>query len=454
MAAHSEDSSIGVRTVAGLAWPIMISTLSYTAMSVTDTVYVARLGTVPLAGLGLGVILSFLIQSFGIGLLGGAKVAIAQRTGASAHDRARALAWQGIWLAVCLGILVAPASFLQVGFFRAFGADPLVASQAHAFFAVRISGAGLMFGITAISGWFQGRGDTRTPMVATLLANLLNVFLDPLFIFGLLSAPRLGIAGAALATLLGQAAGLALLIIRARASLRAGERRLQPALLGEIWRLGAPIGFRQVLGMGSFAALSALLASAGTAELAAHILAIRLISVSFMPGYAISDAVGVLVGQAVGAGRPVQAREALRAGRGLGMAVMAVFGVVFLLQPDPLVAIFGAGEEVAPIARQLLAVAAFFQVLDAVAMVGLGALNGAGDTRFAMAATVLPAWGITVPLTWLAVRLGGGAVGGWLALTVEIAVLAGLVLYRTSGDAWLHRRLEPEADSSEVIAAI
>lgn len=436
--AQALPERIDLRVVFGLSWPIMISMLAYTAMSVIDTAFVARLGTDPVAGIGLAIPVVFLFQCFGIGLLVGAKVAVAQRTGAGEEERARRLVWQGLYLAVLMGIAVSSLAGLGPGFFELLGASPRVAGEAAAFFSVRTLAAPVVFANFAAVAWFQGRGDMRTPMVASVSGNVVNVVLDPVLIFGLGPLEPLGVAGAALSTLVGLGLATAWLWWRLLPELRATPRRLELALLREIWHLGLPIGVRQTLGVGSFAVFTALLARVGAVDLAAHVVAFRVVSVSFLPGHAVSEAAGVLVGQAVGARRPDLARAAWRTSVKLGVGIMGAWAVVFLALPELLVSPFGVGPEVAELAALLLGVAALFQVADAVAMVGLGALNGAGDTRFGMVACVGAAWGINVPLALLATQvLEAGAVGAWLALTAEVTVLAVLAWRRLQGSAWL-----------------
>lgn len=431
---------INLRVVFGLSWPIMVSMLSYTAMAVVDTAFVARLGTAPVAGMGLAIPLTFVFQCFGIGLLIGVKVAIAQQTGAGDHLRARRLVWQGAAIAVLLGTLVSSLAGLGPGFFEAQGASPQVAAEAAAFFSIRTLAAPIVFLNFAAVAWFQGRGDMRTPMVASLLGNLVNIALDPVFIFGWGPLEGLGVAGAALSTLVGLSLATAYLWTRLRPELRGVPRALDRSLLSEIWRLGLPIGIRQTLGAGSFAVFTALLAHVGAVDLAAHVLAMRIVSVSFLPGHAVSEAAAVLVGQAVGARRPDLARLAWRQATKLAVGIMAACALVFLATPRLLVLPFGVEAEVAELVAVLLAIGGLFQVADAIAMVSLGAINGAGDARFGMVACVAAAWGINVPLAWLSTQVFHlGAPGVWLSLTAEVTVLAFVSWWRIQGTAWLEQ---------------
>jgi len=433
---------IRVRDVFSLAWPIMVSMLSYTAMSVIDTIFVGRLGTAPLAGVGLAAITLFFLASFGNGLLAGAKVAIAQATGAENDDMARRLAWHGLGIAVVMGVLMASLWSLADWIFLVLGASEESATFASSYFGVRVFGAPLIFCTMAANAWFHGRGDMRTPMNGALLSNGVNIALDPLLIFGWGPVPAMGVAGAALATVIGFGVGAVYMLWRLLPALKGVPRRLEKRLFRTLWQVGSPIGVRYLLDVGSFQVFAILLTWAGDIHLAAHVVVVRIISVSFMPGYAIGEATGVLTGNAVGAGRPALAREAWRAGLRLGIIVMLGSAVLFVLAPELLLGVFSPAPEVLEIGRVLLIIGAGFQLFDAVVMVTGGALNGAGDTRFTMWVSVTTAWLIKLPICYaLALPRGYGAVGAWAGMTVEIILLAGLMIWRIRGGSWLDKRI-------------
>lgn len=433
-------TSVGVRDVLGLSWPIMISMLSFTAMIVVDSIYVARLGTAPLAAMGIATTVTFLLISFGMGVLRAAKVVAAQRTGAGDHEAVERSVIQALGLAVGLGLV--GASFAPFGdlVFAVMGGSDEVNRHADAFFTVRTLGLPFAFTLIALKAWFEGRGDTRTPMVATLITNGLNIGLDPIFIFGWGGIPAMGTGGAALATVLACIGGLAFAAWRTRKALAGTVVRWRPEwpLAREIIRIGFPMGFGRLIDVGAWLVFVSMLARMGDAELAAHVVVMRIVSVSFLPGYAIGEASGVFVGMGIGAGRPEIARQAFKSGVIVATVLMTGMAVVFLVVPGPLIGIFGASAEVVEVATTLLVVAAAFQLVDAPATVGICALNGAGDTRYVMVATSLAVWLGNLPLAYtLAMVVGWGAVGAWIGLTAEIAIIALLMLRRIQGAAWL-----------------
>jgi len=441
----TDKPETSVRAVFNLAWPVMVSMLSYTAMSVVDTLFVSRLGTEPLAAVGLAGILVFFSQSFGAGLMGGVRVLVSQSTGAEKHSLARRFGWQGLWLALPLGILMSTLSLLPPSIFYVLGATENVSIYADEFFSIRVLGAPLVLINIALSAWFQGRGDTKTPMHSTLIGNAINIGLDPLLIFGLWGLPELGVAGAATATVASLFVQVAYLSWRIVPHIRGVNNSIDRELIAAIWRLGSPIGVRYMFNMGSFVVFSSIITMVGAIELAAHVIVVRICSISFLPGHAIGEAAGVLVGQFIGAGKPEACRPVVKSALKLAAGVMVSWGIIFITIPTVLLSPFEAEIAVQDIATNLLMVAAAFQVFDAVVMSIEGGLNGAGDTRWVMFATLACAWFIKVPAGYFgAFILDMGAVGAWMGFTLELLVLSGLCIHRVRGSRWLESAELPQ----------
>jgi MATE family multidrug resistance protein len=405
--------------VSELAWPTALSLLSLTLNGVVETILVGRLGTSAIAATGLSMSLSFAILAFGNGLLRGVKVSASQKVGAGDVAGSDRLVWQGLWVALLTGLaLMVFAPILPVALHLISPSDD-VARLATVHAVIRVLGAPLYFATGALWSWLQARERARAAMIAMLVQNGSQI------LFAILLVPLFGVAGAGFATVLSWLVGAIAYAIPVRDELRRTSPRPDYGLIREVVVLGAPLGAQFSLDVASFAVFAALLARVGEADLAAHVIALRINSVSFLPGFAVAEAAAVLVGQATGAGRPDLAKRAFQNALIVAVAVMGAGGALFLLAPGPLVWLFEASPEVAPIAITLLRIAAVFQLFDAIATVAFSSLAGAGDTRFSMVMGVLVAWMVKIPLGFvLAVPLGGGAAGAWLGLTLEIAVLA------------------------------
>jgi MATE family multidrug resistance protein len=374
----------------------------------------------------------FAMVCAGMGLLSGVRVLVAQATGANEPERAHLAAWQGIIIALAVAVVVMLSLLFSGPALTLMAGSGQLGELARQYFDARLFGVfGALVGIAAL-GWFEGRGETRLPMHIRVWTNLVNVGVSWALIYGVGPFPEMGVAGAGLGTAISLTMqgviGIAFLWRRT-----GGPVGFCWDGFGELLRLGGPMGVQWALEVQSWAIFTALVARVGDAHMAAHTIVVRIISVSFLPGHAVGDAAGILCGQAHGAGDMWAARRASRSSLELGLLVMGLLGVGFLVAPDLALSAFAPTDEVMAIGKQLLAIGAGFQILDAVCMVRTGALNGIGDTRYVMTWSVGLSWVSLVPLAWcLSNGLGWGAPGAWLGLSVYIGALGILLSGRWS----------------------
>ncbi len=434
-----------------MAWPLVLSMLSFTAMDVADTLFVGWIGKTELAAVGLATVALFLLNAFFMGTMRGVNILSAQATGSGEHSRAIEVAVVGAILAIPFGLMVIGVSLFDETIFSWMGGTEEIVAIARQYFSLRALGAMFWFVTLALSGYFQGTGDTRTPMYINLVVNILNVIMDPIFIFGLGPIAAMGVDGAAYATIIAQAIGMIAIIptfIR-RCGLRHNVR-LQTFI--SMLRVGLPVGVNYAVNISAFVVFTSLLARLGEDELAAHMIALKIVSISFLPGRGISEAVCLLVGQYVGASDIPSARRAFRSGLKLTLGLMGTCALVFWLVPEPLVRAFNSDPTTVSIAVNLLLVAAIFQIMDATTLISSGALNGAGDTQFTMWASIVCGWVILIPTAyWLAFGLEWGAVGAWIALAIEMSFVALLTTSRFRGQRWYPPHLKSSATGTSKV---
>lgn len=423
-----------LRALAGLAWPITVSTLSYSVMTLVDTILVGHLGRAELAGVGLGGIMAFVFLCFSIGLLRGANTLVAQAVGAGRAWEARGYQGAAVVIALGLGLLTMVVGQLAAGFLGRFAATPAAGHAASTYLRIRLLAAPVMLLFVAFREVSYGQGHSRAPMRASIAANVLNIVLAYLLIF----VCGAGVAGAAAATVVAQVVEAGALAIPAlRSPSGWGLRAFTKRQLRALWSLGAPLGIQFTLEVGSFGLLSLLISGFSDLDMAAHQIALQVIHFSFLPAFAVAEASAVLVGQAVGARRddlvlPV-ARLALR----VAGVYTGVCTVVMVFGSRVIVSAFTGDPAVVAMAVALLHIGAAFQVIDAANLVGRATLRGAGDVRFSAAVGVTTSWLCTPPLTWLlGYRLHLGARGGWLGLCLEIAAGASLLWWRLHRKGW------------------
>jgi MATE family multidrug resistance protein len=420
------------RELLRLAWPICVSLLSFNLMTLTDTLFVGQLGTGALAGVGVGGVLTFSILCFPMGVMrGGVKVLIAQRVGAGQRDRVLAVVGAGLILATALAALAVGGAAASTALLPTLiPGDGGV--HAATYILVRAIGVPLVLWSSAMREGRYGLGDSRSPMVAAVISNLSNIGLDAVFIFGL----DMGVAGAALASVIAQGIDAALLLgVQVREGL--GLRRVRLADLRAVLRLGLPTGLQGMVEVGAFALITMLLARRSDLDVAAHQIALQVEHIAFLPTLAVADAAGVLAGQAVGARRLRMVLGLAHRALVLTVGYSALCTVVFLLAAGSIAGAFTSEAELLGLVVTLLHVAAVFLVIDGAQVIARCVLRAAGDVNTVAIMTVTASWVITPPLTiWLGLELGWGATGAWLGICAEIFLISAVLWWRLERLGW------------------
>ncbi len=421
----------GKREVAQLAWPMAVGMLSYTLMGVVDTLFMGYVGTNAQAGVGLATTFFFLFLAFFGGIVQGAQSLVAAADGAQDNRRIRLAGGAGVVLGVVCGVVA--VLLLAVGYRPLLDltvSDPQIAAATSRYLQMRLGGLPFTLVGMGLVGVLQGLGDTRTRMWVSLIGNGVNIMLDSVLIFGFYPIPEMGEAGAGLATAISAFVMASLYLMRYVERLKWPIRPTREVVRSAI-KLGMPMGAMHAMSVLAFVVMSLILARIGAVHLAASEIVLHVISLSFLPGFGISEAGGILVGRYLGAGEPQTAGRALNSARLLAMILMGACGVLFAVKGDWIVMMFTRDPEVVALAANLMLYAAVFQVCDAIAMVHICALRGAGDTTYTMWVTSLCAWVFTVPCAWFfGMHAGWGAPGAYLGLTLEIIVLSFVTYWR------------------------
>jgi MATE family multidrug resistance protein len=430
-----------------LAWPITVSTLSFSIMTLVDTLLVGHLGPSSLAGVGMGGTAAFAVLCFAFGLIRGVKTLVSQAVGAGRGDLVQAYRSAALQTAVVLGAATILAGQLIAPLLLHLSATRQAGEATHLYFTIRNLAAPLALVGVALRETRYGEGDARSPMVATIIGNLANIALACLFVYGL----RRGVAGAAWATVIAQGveSGVLWWLGRARGWRATGATRKH---MMELWRIGLPTALQFMLEFGSFVLLAAMISSLSETQMAAHQIALQVCQFSFLPAYAVSEAASVLAGQAVGARRQELVLPVAHLCLRVAGAYTLVCSLVFVFCGRTIAAGFTSDPTLAAYAVHLLYVAAVFQTFDGANIVARCILRGVGDVRFAAVVGVLTAWAMTPPLAWLlGWRMGLGAFGGWLGLCGECIVGALIVWHRLQRRGWLVSAVEtrPAGDGEQ-----
>ncbi len=462
MLRHSpkNDRWTGLSEVLRMAGPIMLGAVSFALMDFTDKIFVSRLGVEHLAAVGSSAVWVYTFALIFTGIAGCVAAFVGQSFGKGNHADCARFAWHGVYIAMGGGAVALILWPLAGPLFGSMNHPEQVTQLETAYFRIRIIGIVFMAWEVALSSFFQAISRPVVPMTVGVSANLLNVLLDYLLVFGKFGFPELGIEGAAWATVISLAFQTAVLhcvfvsqgvnkVYSSRSAIKFEWRKCRD-LLRVGWPAGVS-GFLDVFGWSIFT--SFIVGSFGAIALAAHTSALNYMHLSFIPAMALGHASTAIVGQWIGRKDYDTAKARAFTAMKIGMTFMFIAGITFGVFGGFLMRAFSADPEVIRIGRILLILAAAFATFDAMTIVLIGALRGAGDTRWIMIVLTIGAYCFNLPLACLfAFTLGLGAAGAWIGCTIYVILLSGVVVWRFRSDAW--RNIKIFSDDSPHAPAI
>ena len=419
-----------------IAVPVVISKLSFTAMAIVDTAMVGRLGATAQGAVGIATTYMFTLYVFGLGLIGVVNTFVAQNHGAGNNSYCGVILGHGLRLATLLGMLTLSILLLSEPLFVMAGLNEAVSHAGYSYMFYRNMGLMAVFWYWAYNNFLEGIGETKLPMYISIAANVVNVTLDYVLIFGFGPIEAMGVEGAGLATAL---ANIFILICFVVVIHRPGSRfhgfgitrifeTTDWQLIRRVFKVGLPMGGQFFLEVGAFLCFSVMVGWIGDDALAAHQVGLRILSVSFMTAWGVSVAATPLVGRHQGAGRSDLAGDSGMRSIVVVFVFTIVYALVFVAVPEWLTSVFTPYASVAKIATSLVYIAAI-QIFDGLSIVSYGALKGAGDTRWPLLAVVITNWVIGVPLVYvLTITAGLGALGTWLGI-LGILLAHGVVMF-------------------------
>ena len=422
-----------------LAVPMTFGYILQDAFNIVDMIFVGRLGPAAIAAVGLSGNLLRLIGVFSLGISTGAGILVAQYLGARNHAQAGHVSMQAILLAILfsIGMTLFGYPLAELGLRSVRMTDPEVVKLGTTYMQIILVGISTLFLSMTLGSIFRAGGDAVTPMVVLVFSTLINIGLDPMLIFGLWIFPKLGVAGSALATLIGRGIGVLILLVlcfsgRAPISLRNVPFRTDIVEMLDILRLGifssmqgfwrhlSRIGFLWVIG------------PYGKIAVAAYTICMRLRILVMNPGFGIANAVAPLVGQNMGAGHTDRAGDSAKIGNIVGTSVMAGIDILFLAFPQIFIRIFTNDVEVIQIGKLYLQFLSLTFGFIAFSLVLGKALTGAGDTISPMVITFGAQMGVGLCLVIILSHFFG-LVGVWIGIALSNVVQGGAMWfwYRT-----------------------
>lgn len=441
IAKQSHTAHAGALLALGL--PLVGSHIAQMALHVVDTVVLGWYGVTELAAVVLGSSCFFVIFVLGGGFAQAVMPMVAQALGRGDETEVRRAARMGMWLSILFGVLIYPLFWFSEPILLAAGQKPEVAALAGDF--LRLAGLGMIPAllVMVLKSYLAALERTQVVLWVTVSAVGLNAALCYPLVFGRWGLPEMGVVGSALATLIIQVLSLLAIALYAAGlpSLRRFhlfQRFWRPDwhAMGQVFRLGAPIGLTGLAESGLFQATALMMGWIGTVELAAHGIAMQVTAIGFMVHVGLSNAATVRTGRFAGAGEWGD----LRRGAGMAIAISAVVGVaqmaLYLSFAEPIVGLFidrtsAEAPLILAFGGVLLIYAAAFQMMDAGQVLALGLLRGVQDTAVPMGIAAVSYWLIGVPAAWyLAFRADWGGPGLWMGLVIGLFCAASALMWR------------------------
>jgi putative MATE family efflux protein len=417
-----------------LSWPMVIMEILWALSQIVDILWVGRLGSAAIAGVGIAGIITMMLMAMDLGIIMGIRAMVARFIGAGDYEGARKVAGQAYIVGAVWG-----AFFSIIGFFLAgplmnmFGVEPDVAAEGAAYLRVLFGGWILVELLIVGLYTIQSSGDSLKPMLIESVIRTVHITLCPFLVLGLWVFPPLGTAGAALSNVVSQAIGAAIGIWllttgRTRIRLTLQDFRFIPNLTWRMLKIGIPALLMDLQRSFGNLVLTWFIIPFGTVPVAAHSLASRIEMFLSTPGFGLGGGAGVLVGQNLGARQPGRAEKGAWLAVVLMEAIMLVCSVIILFLAEKIVAIFSHDPALIGVGSIFLRIGILGYILAGLVLVLQAAIAGAGDTLPNMIFSIVMIWIIQMPLAFLLPKVGDlGVYGIRWALVAGMA--AGAVAY-------------------------
>ncbi|MGI9037045.1 MAG: MATE family efflux transporter [Pyrinomonadaceae bacterium] len=441
------NGSIGL-AIFILSVPMILEMLGESLFAIVDIFFVGHLGADSVAIVGLTESIMALVYAVAIGLSIGATATVARRFGEKDAEGAAKSAAHVIYLGVIVSIVMSIAGIIFApAILNLLGAESQIIAEGATFMRIMLGGNAVVVFIFLLNAIFRGAGDAAIAMRVLWLANLLNIFLSPCFIYGKdifaflgINAspwiienwifPHLGVTGAAIGTTIGRGCGVLFAVFWL---LRKGGRimihrenwKLDTGLLWSIIKISSSAVLQFLISTASWSALVRVVAGFGSQAIAGYVIALRVVMFALLPSVGLSNAAATLVGQNLGAGRPERSEKSVWRAAIINAFFLGLIGLLFVFFSQNIVGIFSNDELVVGYSADALRIVAYGFVFYAFGMVLETAFNGAGDTWTPTYLNFFVFWLFEIPLAYiLAYHFKLGTRGVFWAITIAFSVLA------------------------------
>lgn len=431
------------RAITLLAIPMVLEMAMESLFAVVDMFWVAHLGVDAVATVGLTEAVLTLLFSVAIGMSVATTAMVARRIGEKNPEGAGDVAAQSVLLGLIVAVVCGfTGAWFAPDVLRLMGATNSIIATGTGYTRVIYGGSAGVLLLFLINGVFRGAGDAALAMRVLWIANLINIILNPLLIFGVGPFPKLGVLGSGVGTTIGRSSGVLIQLWfltrgKSRVRVMARQFRIRLEVMVQLLRLSGGGVFQYLVGMASWIGLVRIVAVFGSVAVAGYTVAMRIFIFAILPSWGMANAAATLVGQNLGAKRPDRAEQSVwRAGL-YNMIFLGLVAVLFVTLAKPLVSIFTGDPEVVLLASGALRTISYGYVFYAWGMVISQAFNGAGDTYTPTLINIFASWILEIPLAWfLAFRLHMESGGVFLSVAIASCAFALVSLIAFRRGTW------------------
>ncbi len=419
------------RAILLLAVPMVLEMVLESLFAVVDVFWVGRLGANAVATVGLTESMLSIVFSVAIGLSLSTTAMVARRIGEKDHEGAADAAVQAIFLGLVISVAIGvPCLIYAPNLLRLMGASPDIVATGSGYTRICLGGSCAVLLLFLNNSIFRGAGDAAIAMRLLWVSNILNLVLDPLFIFGLGPIPRMGVTGAALATFTGRSLGVLYQFYRLlkgteRIRVLTRQIHVHTSVLLRLVRVSLTGILQFMIAHTSWIGLVRIVSLFGAAALAGYTIAIRIVVFVILPSWGLSNAAATLVGQNLGAGKPDRAESAVWRTGIYNMIFLGAVGLYFIFFAEPVVRIFTHDPEIVRLAAACLRIVSYGNLGYAYFMVMMQAFNGAGDTITPTIVNFFGFWLFEIPVAyWLSLPMHMKSNGVFFSIAIAESAMA------------------------------
>jgi putative MATE family efflux protein len=428
------------RAIFLLSVPMALEMMMESLFAVADIFFVSKLGSEAVATVGLTESIITLIYALAIGLSTASSSMVSRRIGEKNAEGAASAAFQAILTGFVFSLVIAiPGVLYSSELLRLMGASPVIVNELWGYTAIMLGGNAVIMLLFIINGIFRSAGDAAISMRVLWFANIINIILDPLLIFGIGPFPELGVTGAAVATTTGRGLAVVLQLYflfsgKKRVKLGLRHIRFDRRVMGRLIKLSIGGIGQHIIATSSWVILVRIIAVFGSTVVAGYTIAIRIVVFAIMPSWGISNAASTLVGQNLGANQPARAERSAWVTGWANMIFLGVIGLILIFYSDIFIRLFISDQAVVTAGSIALKIISIGFIAYGFGMVMVNSLNGAGDTFTPTIINIFCYWILEIPLAYyLAILSGMAETGVYIAIVVaETAMtLAALVVFKS-----------------------